>query len=95
MIKSRDELKPGPIEVDLHGPEGNAFYLLALASKLIKRLGIEYKYPDHHDVLDGLGITEAPEPDQHPILREMKSGDYDHLVKVFDDHFGDWVILYR
>ena len=29
------------------------------------------------------------------ILKDMKSSDYEHLIKVFDKHFGDFVILYR
>ena len=27
------------------------------------------------------------------VLEEMMSGDYNNLVKVFDKHFGDMVIL--
>ena len=27
------------------------------------------------------------------LLKDMKSNDYQHLVKVFDDHFGDYVDL--
>jgi|TARA_Y100000310_G_scaffold79936_1_gene76627 hypothetical protein len=39
VIKSIDD-KPrsAPIEVDLTGPEGNAFYLLALAENLCRQL---------------------------------------------------------
>ena len=29
------------------------------------------------------------------LMRDMRSGDYEHLVKVFDDHFGDFVVLER
>lgn len=29
------------------------------------------------------------------LLDDMKSGDYEHLVQVFDEHFGDFVILER
>jgi hypothetical protein len=29
------------------------------------------------------------------IIREMMSGDYENLVQVFDDNFGDYVILER
>ena len=28
-----------------------------------------------------------------PILKEMKSGDYKHLVNTFDKHFGKYVVL--
>ena len=33
--------------------------------------------------------------DAGPILEEMKSSDYKNLIKVFDRHFGDFVILER
>ena len=29
------------------------------------------------------------------IMEDMKSGDYENLVKVFDNHFGNIVTLYR
>lgn len=29
------------------------------------------------------------------ILEEMKSGDYENLIEVFDRYFGDFVILER
>lgn len=29
------------------------------------------------------------------ICNEMKSGDYEHLVSVFDKYFGDYIILDR
>lgn len=59
--------------IDLTGPEGNAFALIAHAGGLAKQLG-----------LDG-----------NQIIREMKSGDYENLVQVFDKYFGDYVILER
>jgi len=60
------------IEIDLTGPQGNAFYLLGTASNLAKQLGL----------------------DTDVILNEMKSSDYDHLVKTFDKYFGNFVTLY-
>lgn len=33
--------------------------------------------------------------DEDAILAEMKSGDYEHLVKTFDNYFGHFVTLYR
>lgn len=38
MIKSRDELGYRKIEIDLNGPEGNAFNLVGLARSLGKQL---------------------------------------------------------
>ena len=32
-------------------------------------------------------------PDHEDIVRDMKSGDYEHLVNVFDEHFSDIVTL--
>ena len=59
--------------IDLTGPDGNAFALMAYAKRLAEQLGMNY----------------------HVIIDEMKQGDYEHLVKTFDFHFGDYVILER
>ena len=32
---------------------------------------------------------------EYEVLNEMKSGDYENLLRVFDSYFGDFVILYR
>lgn len=40
-IKKRSQMNPRPIEIDLTGPEGNAFHLLALAEKLGRKLGYD------------------------------------------------------
>ena len=41
MIRSIEEKQrgPTPIEIDLNGPKGNAFYLLGLAQDLSKKMG--------------------------------------------------------
>ena len=72
MIKSKPKSN-GKIEIDLTGPQGNAYYILAMAKNLCKQVGIPSK----------------------PILDEMMSGDYENLIKVFDDKFGSVVIMYR
>ena len=33
--------------------------------------------------------------DGDKILAEMKQGDYENLVSVFDKHFGEYIILER
>ena len=33
--------------------------------------------------------------DKEVVIGEMKSGDYENLVQVFDRYFGDYVILER
>jgi hypothetical protein len=71
MIKSKKE--SFGIEIDLTGPQGNAFFLLGTATNLCKQLGYDSK----------------------PVLDDMKSGDYENLLNVFDTHFGDFVTLYR
>jgi hypothetical protein len=61
------------IEIDLTGPEGNAYALLGYASNFCKQIGRDFR----------------------PIQTEMMAGDYEHLLKVFDREFGDFVIMYR
>lgn len=33
--------------------------------------------------------------DSDAIIGEMTKGDYEHLLQVFDKHFGDYVVLER
>jgi len=73
MIKSKKKLEKRGIEIDLTGPQGNAYVLLGLAEDLAKQL----------------------DKDPAAILAEMKSGDYDHLIEVFEREFGEHVTLYR
>ena len=75
MIRAKQE-HTGPIIIDLTGPDGNAFALIGLATRLAKQLGI-----DSHTI--------------NVIKTKMMSGDYEHLLKVFDKYFGDFVILER
>ena len=62
--------------IDLTGPDGNAFVLLAIASKLGKQLKFDQEQ-------------------QEQILTDMRSGDYENLIKVFDKNFGGYVDLER
>ena len=44
MIKSKyQKMKTGPVEIDLTGPNGNAFYLIGTAKNLAKQLGLDGK----------------------------------------------------
>ena len=72
-IKSKEELKDRGIEIDLSGPDGNAFVLLGKASSFAKQLGLDWE----------------------DIKKDMTSGDYEHLLEVFDREFGSYVTLYR
>ena len=74
MILKKEKTKG--IEIDLTGPQGNAYYLLGLAKKWGKQLDMSENY-----------IKE--------MLEKMMSGDYENLVKVFDDEFGSIVTIYR
>ena len=71
MIKKK--VDNGKIEIDLTGPQGNAFYILGVAQNLCKQVGIDSK----------------------PLLDEMRSGDYENLIEVFDKKFGSVVTMYR
>jgi hypothetical protein len=68
--------KTGPIEIDLTGPDGNAFVLLGIAQKLARQL--DYSSEEIQD-----------------LMTEMAGSDYDYLIKTFDDHFGNYVNLYK
>jgi hypothetical protein len=73
MIKSVKHKKRKLIEIDLTGPDGNAFVLLNYAKELCLQLGLNYS----------------------EVSEKMMSSDYENLVKVFDEYFGEFVILYR
>jgi hypothetical protein len=64
---------PRMMEIDLNGPQGNAFFLLGTATRFARQLGMN----------------------EYEVLNEMKSGDYENLLEVFDKYFGDFVIMYR
>ena len=55
MIKSKSEMRDRGIEIDLTGPEGNAYVLLAYADKLARQLG----YSDHERncLLDNMKLS--------------------------------------
>lgn len=42
MIKYK-KLKTGPVEIDLSGPDGNAFVMIGYAGKLAKQLNLDGK----------------------------------------------------
>lgn len=41
MIRSKSEKPSGPIEIDLTGPDGNAFALMAIARQLHRQLDLD------------------------------------------------------
>ena len=54
MIKDRKEIKHRPIEIDLNGPEGNAFVLLGYASRLGKQI---YGYEKTEAILEEMRLS--------------------------------------
>lgn len=73
MIVSREEYGYRKPVIDLSGPEGNAFVLMAYAER----------WSRHLDVEPGM------------IAKEMREGDYEHLLEVFEKYFGAHCILVR
>ena len=73
MIRAKQ--RKGPIVIDLTGPDGNAYALMAYA----KRFATQLKWKDKGAAL----------------INEMMEGDYEHLLEVFDNAFGEFVILER
>ena len=41
MIKKKVDI--GKIEIDLTGPQGNAYYILGVAKNLCKQVGVDFK----------------------------------------------------
>jgi len=72
MIRKKIQ-RPKQIIIDLTGPDGNAFALMAYADRFAKQLDLD-------------SVT---------IKAEMMNGDYENLIKVFDEWFGYFVILER
>lgn len=73
MIKPLSEKPETRIEIDMSGPQGNAFYLIGAAEKLSAKIGL----------------------DPQQVLGEMQAADYENLVQVFENYFGDYVVMYR
>jgi len=73
-IKSLQDRKyPNRIEIDLSGPDGNAYALMSIARTLGNQLS--------------MNVDE--------IIANMMSSDYENLVQVMDDNFGDFITMWR
>ena len=55
-IKNKSEKEPSGIEIDLTGPDGNAYVLLGYASKFCHQLG--YDYDRKERILDEMRLTD-------------------------------------
>ena len=54
IIKDRKELDKRPIEIDLNGPQGNAFVLLGLADRLGKKI---YGWDKTEEILEEMKLS--------------------------------------
>jgi hypothetical protein len=75
MIKPKDEMNLD-VEIDLTGPDGNAFVLMGYAKNWARELEYEKEEID-------------------AMIADMKSSDYEHLLSVLEQHFGEYVTFYR
>jgi len=64
--------KTRPIEIDLTGPQGNAFYLLGTAKNLAKQLG-----------LDGKGIQAEMMKGDYEHLVQVFDREFGHFVILY------------
>ena len=101
MIRRREEKRE--IVIDLTGPEGNVFVLMAYVRSLSRHVKELYEEElaqnrEQNRVLLELGIADAkafPENLAERIITEMTASDYENAVQVFDRYFGSFVILER
>ena len=59
--------------IDLQGPQGNAFALMAYADDFLRQMGRRDEF--------------------NAMRTEMMSGDYDNLIRIFEENFGEYVTL--
>lgn len=79
-IHNASELQEQRPQIDLNGPDGNAFALIALAEKFARQKNSF-----------GRGRENA-----EAIVNEMMSaGDYEELLGIFEYYFGEYVDMYR
>lgn len=101
MIRKKRENRE--IVIDLTGPDGNVFVLMAYARRFahqLKEMWEEEMEENrvHNQVLLELGLVDEkafPERMEDVIIAEMMASDYEHAVQVFDRYFGSFVILER
>jgi len=67
-------------------------------SEMSSKITIDLTGPDGNAfVLIGKAknLAKQLELDGDDIIKDMTSGDYEHLLDVFDSYFGNFVTLYR
>jgi hypothetical protein len=75
VIKSKSEMPPRGLEIDLTGPEGNAFVLLGYASKLSRQLG--YTEEDRACLLDYMKMSS------YDALVEIFDKKFGHFITLW------------
>lgn len=78
MIHKKEAPK-SKIQIDLNGPEGNAFALIGMAQNFCRQL--KKADPEKYNI--------------EVIQTKMMSSDYKNLVEVFEEYFGDYVDIYN
>ena len=93
----REKRRVDEIVIDLTGPQGNAFFLLAQVRRFAPHSRVEKEEfeKDLDALFEDVGREDVVLSREEEIIQEMKSGDYEHLVETFDRHFGHFVILER
>ena len=59
--------------IDLQGPQGNAFALMAYADDFLRQMDRRHEF--------------------NAMRTDMMSGDYDNLIRIFEENFGEYVTL--
>jgi hypothetical protein len=72
--------------------------ITSISNKTEKRIEIDLTGP-HGNAFYLLGLASKlankSNINFNEIKEEMTSGDYENLLSVFDNYFGDYVIMYR
>ena len=75
MIKSKSEMPPRGLEIDLTGPEGNAYVLLAYADRWARQLG--YSDFDRLCLLDNMKLST------YDMLVEIFDREFGQFVTLY------------
>ena len=103
MIVSKDKMPSRKLEIDLTGPDGNVFNLMGIAKRLAKDI-YDNKNPNlSKEMVDGLNVLDELTEGKisfetnlgQYICNRMMESDYENALKIFDEWFGEYVILYR
>lgn len=103
MILDRDKMPAKPLEIDLRGPEGNIYVLMGYARNFAKQIygnkhpGVTSDERESLDCLDELtdGKVKVTKNLGEYICNRMMESHYEHALEVFEEYFGDYVILWK